>query len=309
MFEGGPFLIVRRMDRSRVAIPTRFLLVALVVGLVASAVPAFAEQLQLVRTIQTTPFVGSTLVTHDVEGSAYVPRDDSLWISDDNGRAVFEINPITGALKRKIGRAQFEAAPQLGGGPQAGTWRTRDFESVAYDEATDSLYVFSGPCCTASVLPTAFRLKRRGASGTKGHFKVESYQPLATTANYTGAGWNSADGKLYVGKGSVLRSYNYVTNTASATFKIPSLTGITGMDFTSNGADLWVSTNQETLRRVDWGTRTLVPGWTFDMTPFVMRDSRAVELINGQFYVPDGYDGRPLGDPLRYAVFVFSLLP
>jgi hypothetical protein len=307
MFEGGPFLIMRRMDLSKVAIPTRFLLAALVAVFVASAEPAFAEQLQLVRTIQTTPFVGSTLVTHDVEGSAYVPRDDSLWISDDNGRAVFEINPATGALKRKIGRGQFEAATQLGGGPPAGTWRTRDFESMAYDEATDSLYVFSGPCCTASVLPTAFRLKRRG--GAQGHFKVESYQPLAATANYTGAGWNSANGKVYVGKGAVLRSYDYITNTASSTFKIPSLTGITGMDFTSDGADLWVSTNQETIRRVDWGTRTLVSGWTFDMTPFEVRDSRAVELINGQFYVLDGYDGRPLGDPLRYAVFVFSLLP
>ena len=256
--------------------------------------------------IRTTPFVGSTLVTHDVEGTAYVPGDTSLWISDDNGRAIFEIDPITGALKRKIGRAAFEAAPQLGGGPLAGTWRARDFESMAYDEATDSLYVFSGPCCSASVLPTAFRLKRRGNNGT---FKVESYQPLVATANYTGAGWNGADGKVYVARGAVLRSYNYVANTLGATFKIPLLSGITGMDFSSKGADLYVSTTAETIRRVDWGTRTLVPGWTFDLTGFGVRDSRAVELIDGEFYVPDGYDARPVGDPLRYAVFVFSVLP
>jgi hypothetical protein len=306
MFEGGLFRVVRSTDRSRDSILARFLLVTSVAVLLGSAVPAYAEQIQLVRTIRTTPFVGSTLVTHDVEGSAYVPRDGSLWISDDNGRAVFEINPTTGALKRKIGRAAFEAAKKVGGASLAGTYRTRDFESMAYDEATDSLYVFSGPCCTASVQPTAFRLKRSGKSGV---FKVESYQPLAATANYTGAGWNSADGKVYVGKGAVLRSYDYVSNTASPTFKIPQLTGITGMDFSSDGADLYVSTNAETLRRVNWGTRTLVAGWTFDLTPFEVRDSRAVELINGQFYVLDGYDGRPLGDPLRYAIFVFSLLP
>ena len=152
-----------------------------------TASPAFAEQLQLDRMIQTTPFAVSTLVMRDNEGSAYVPRDDSLWLAADNGRAVFEINPSTGALKRKIGKVAFETATQLGGGPQAGTWRTRDFESMAYDETTDSLYVFSGPCCTGEVLPTAFRLKRKGNNGT---FKVESYQPLAAAATYTAAGWN-----------------------------------------------------------------------------------------------------------------------
>jgi hypothetical protein len=297
-----------RSDRRRSADLARSLPIALLAVLVGWATPAFAAQLQPVRTIRTSPFAGSSVSMRDNEGAAYVPSDNSLWLADDNGRAVYEIDPITGSLKRKIGRGQFEGATQLGGGPPAGTWRTRDFESMAYDEASDSLYVFSGPCCTASVLPTAFRLKRRGASGN-GHFKVESYQPLAAAANYTGAASNSADGKVYVGKGSALRSYDYITNTAGPVFKVPLLSGITGMDFTSDGADLYVSTNQETIRRVDWGTKKLVPGWTFDLTPFEVRDSRAVELINGQFYVCDGYDGRPAGDPLRHAVFVFNVLP
>jgi hypothetical protein len=298
--------LLMRTDRGRGATLARSLLVALLVVLVGWVSPAFAAQLQLARTIRTSPFAGSTLSMKDSEGSAYVPRDNSLWLADDNGRAVFEIDPNTGTLKRKIGRVAFEAAPKLGGGPQAGTFRTGDFESMAYDEATDSLYVFSGPCCTSSVLPTAFRLKRRG---TNGAFKVESYQALASGANYTAAGWNSGDGKVYVGKGAVLRSYDYVTNTASVGFKIPLLSGITGMDFSSNGADLYVTTSAEKLRRVDWASKTLVDGWTFDLTAFDVRDSRAVELINGQFYVSDGYDGRPLGDPLRHAVFVFDVVP
>ena len=175
---------------------------------------------------------------------------------------------------------------------------------MAYDEATDSLYVFSGPCCTSSVLPTAFRLKR---SGVNGRFRVQSYQPLASGANYTASGWNGLDGKVYVAKSAVLRSYDYVTNTVGTGFKIPLLTGITGMDF--SGGDLYVTTNAEKLRRVDWASKTLVDGWTFDLTAFDVRDSRAVESINGQFYVSDGYDGRPVGDPLRHAVFVFNVLP
>ncbi len=162
----------------------RLLFVASVAALVAFAQPAFAAlpvtsspELKLARTIRTSPFVGSSISIKDGEGSAYVPRDNSLWLADDNGRAVYEVNPTTGALKQKIATAAFEAAPKFGGGSPAGTNRDRDLESMAYDEATDTLYAFSGRCCQSSVLPTAFRLTRTG-----GTFKVESYQPLATGA-------------------------------------------------------------------------------------------------------------------------------
>jgi hypothetical protein len=304
---------VSRTHRSRKTGSVRFLFRASVVAaLVASAAPALASlpvttspELRLARTIKTSPFVGSSISVKDIEGSAYVARDNSLWVADDNGRAVYEVNPVTGALKQKIGRAAFEAAPKLGGGSQAGVNRDRDIEAMAYDQATDSLYVFSGPCCQSSVLPTAFRLKR----GTGGVFKVESYQPLASGSDYTAAGWNKVDGKLYVGVGGKLRSYDYVTNTASSTFHITGLTGILGMTFSDSGADLYVTTNAEKLSRVDWASKTLVAGWTFDLTAFQVKDSRAVELINDQFYVCDGYDGRPVGDPLRHAVFVFDVLP
>jgi hypothetical protein len=298
-----------RPKRRRSARPIGFLSVAVTI-LVVSAAPVFASlpdtsspELQLLRTIRTSPFAGSSISMRDAEGSAFVPRDNSFRLADDNGRAVYEIDPITGTLKRKIGASAFASAARFGGGSAAGTDRTRDFESMAYDEANDVLYVFSGPCCSASVLPTAFRLTR----GAGGVFRVESYQPLVTGANYTGAGWNRADGKLYVGVARRLRSYDYVTNTAGPIFRVPDVAGITGIDFSSNGADLFVTTSAEKLRRVDWASRRLVTGWTFDLTPFGVRDSRAVELINDQFYVLDGYDGRPSGDPLRHAVFVFGV--
>ena len=53
--------MMMRPDRWRGEWPRPFLLVALVVVLVGTASPAFAAQLQLVRTIRTSPFVGSTL--------------------------------------------------------------------------------------------------------------------------------------------------------------------------------------------------------------------------------------------------------
>lgn len=289
------------------------LLFGVVVAHIAlSGAPAFSSlpdtsspELQLVRTIRTTPFVGSSTSMRDGEGSAFVPRDNSLWLADDNGRAVYEVNPITGTLKQTIRRTAFESATKFGGGSNAGTDRPRDFESIAYDQANDTLYVFSGPCCSSSVLPTAFRLMRN-ASGV---FRVESFQPLGSGANYTAAGWNRADGKIYVGVRRQLRTYHYETNTAGPIFRVPNLAGITGMTFSPGGADLFVTTSAEKLRRVDWASKRLVAGWTFDLTPFSVRDSRAVELIDDRFYVLDGYDGRPSGDPLKYAVFVFNVLP
>jgi hypothetical protein len=289
----------------------RSLFVTLVVALVGSAAPAFASlpdtsspELQLARTIRTSPFVGSSISMKDAEGSAFVPSDNSLWLADDNGRAVYEVNPATGALKRKIDGNSFASAPKFGGGSNAGTDRNRDIEGMAYDQSNDILYAFSGPCCSSSVLPTVFRLIRSG-----GAFQVESYQPLGNGANYTAAGWNSADGKVYVGVGRQLRTYDYATNTAGPTFRVPDLAGILGMTFSPSGADLYVTTSAEKLQRVNWASKRVVAGWTFDLTPFKVKDSRAVELIGDQFYVLDGYDGRSSGDPLKHAVFVFNVLP
>ena len=288
--------------------PLGFILIALfTIGAFhdpAAARPlAPSPQLQLARTIRTTPFAHTTVSMKDSEGSAYVPRDRSLWLSDDNGRRVYEVNPSTGTLKRYIGRHRFEHARRFGGGSTAGTSRTLDMESIAYDRAHDILYVFSGPCCSSTVKPTVFRLKRNA----QGKLFVESYQPLASSANYTAAAWNAANGKIYVGHGRDLRTYNYATNTAGHAFSIPNLSGITGLSFTPDGATLYVTTYFETLRRVRWSTKRLVSGWTFDLRPFGIHDARAVEFIGGRFYVSDGDDTRSNADPRKYAVYVFNV--
>ena len=296
--------------RARVLSVSRLGLVAACVtlSLVSWGASAFAAlpdtsdpSLQLDRTIETTPFTGSSVSMKDHEGSAFVPGDDSLWLADDNGKAIYEIDPVTGAWQRTIPRSVFNAAPRFGGGPVAGADRTNDFESLAYDAANEWLYVFSGPCCSATILPTAFRLTRDGT----GTFQVESYQPLSSGADYTGSAWNPSDGKVYVGKAAQFRSYDYESNIQGAAFSVPNLSGITGMVFTAT--DLFVTTSGEKLRRIDWATKTLVSGWTFDLPPFGVLDSRAAELIGDQFFVSDGADSRPAGDPLEYAVFVFDV--
>lgn len=276
-------------------------LIGLVVALIVPGSSAFGATVSLERTIRTTPFAGTSVSMRDHEASAFVPSDNSLWLADDNGDAIFEVNPATGALKRRIPQADFNAAPRFGGGPQAGANRTEDFEALAYDVNSDTLYLFSGRCCNSSILPTAFRLTRK--SGT---LQVTDWQPLASTADYTGAAWNPGDDRIYVGKGAMFRSFDYASAAQGPTFKVAGVSGITGMDFSGSGADLFITNNNERLIRINWGTRTIVSGWNFDLTSFGVRDSRAVALIGGRYFVSDGADSRANGDPLKYAVFVFG---
>ena len=101
---------------------------------VAYALPnTTAPSLTLNRTIRTTPFVGTSSLTRDGEGSAFVPNDpahpnigdtDSLWLAEDNGRAVWEINPYTGALKSSIHDSTWQSTKQYNIGADTGTGPT-----------------------------------------------------------------------------------------------------------------------------------------------------------------------------------------
>ena len=173
-----------------------------ITALLLPAHAAVAATLDLSRTIQTSPFTETSVSMGDNEGSAFVPSDHSLWLADDIKKRIYEVDPATGALKRTIQRRAFSNARKLGGRGGAGKERANDFEAIAYNRRKDVLYVFSGPCCNSSMHATAFRLTRRS-----GRFKVESYQPLPTGADYTAAAWSPTDGKIWVGKGVEMRSF------------------------------------------------------------------------------------------------------
>lgn len=307
-----PFLAVPLGLAARAGLLVVPLALTLIAALAAPAVAALPSTstpvLSLDRTIRTSPFQATSVSAKDGEGMAYVARDRSLWLVGDNGRSAYEVDPFSGALKRVVGPTEFEAAPQLGGTAQAGSNRDGDLESLAYDEATDTLYAFSGSCCTSAALPTAFRLTRDGS----GRLNIDSFQPLGSGSDFTGAAWNPSDGQLYVAKSSAIRRYDYASNSVGPQLGV-GVSGILGMDFTTAG-DLILVTSAERLYRVDWGSKTMVAGWNLDLTGFGIRDSRAVEAIPDpsapsvdQLYVFDGYDGRSSGDPLRYAVFVFDV--
>lgn len=297
-----PSMLVARRAARRGAVLALVLSSAIAMFGVAPSSGQTTPVLQLDRTIRTTPFVHSDVSMGDGEGSAYVPADDSLWLADDNRDAVFEIDPGTGELKRMIDTAAFEKAPRFGGGAEAGPDRVVDFEAIAYDEQDDVLYVFSGICCNSTSRPAVFRLVRRN-----GVLRLNSYQPLGPDDDFSAAGWNAADRSLYVAVRSDLHAYDFETNTVGAAFRISGVTGILGLGFSADGSQAFMATNHENLDVVDWASQTLIPGESFDLTAYGMIDARAVDEIDGRLFVLDGA-GRPVGDPLRLAEFVFEIV-
>ena len=236
----------------------------------------------------------------DNEGSAFVRSDNSLWLADDNKNTVYAVDPTTGALKRTIPRSAFINAPKFGGGPAAGTERTNDFESIAYNRRRDVLYVFSG--AAAPPRPGRRRSDLDVGQGAFGSCHTSLCPRVPTTRLPPGVPPTTSS----TWGGMEMRSFNYATGSASAPFGVDGIRGILGMDFGPAGGNLFVTVNSEQLIRIDWARRTVVSGWTFDLTPFGVRDARAVAKIRGRFFVSDGSDLRSSGDPLRHAVFVLA---
>jgi PKD repeat protein len=148
--------------------------------------PAF-PQLTFDHTITSRPFTGAPGNAIDIEGLGYVPADNSMWVADDNGDRVWEIDPTTGAYKSQLrgGNPSKNAAnidfttatnvttgltcgqsidPTIKNGPDPTgvaidtadyecLSRTDDFESVIYDSTADVMYVTSGNCCNAGLPP------------------------------------------------------------------------------------------------------------------------------------------------------------
>lgn len=268
-------------------------------GSAGALVDTTTPQLTLNRLIRTSPFTGSSTSVRDNEGSAYVASDDALWMADDNGDAIYEVDRTTGALRRKISQTTFVNAQRLGVGGSAGSSRTEDLEALAYDANADVLYAFSG---STSAVPTVFRLTRDANQ----RLQVESWQPLPS--EWTGAGWRPADGLLYLANSSTFRTLDYPTLTFGPTFSVSGLSKVMGIDFDETSGDMLAVNSSERLYRVGMSTRTIRTGWNgISLTGFGIADSRAVEVIGEQLFVTDGLDTRSSSDPMNHAVFVLDV--
>ena len=288
--------------------------------------------------ISSHPFSGAPGNAIDVEGLGSVPGDNSMWVADDNGDRIWEIDPATGAYKTQlrggVSGTAFLTATQVGTGLTCGDAlepgivgdtaayeclsRTDDLESVVYDPDADVLYATSGNCCTAGLPPgypyhpTVWKLTRDGS----GHFTPTSWQALPEGEDLTAGGWRPGAG-IYVGKSNTIKSYNFNTNTLT-TVKSGLVSNIVGITFTGpNTAFITTATpntasgrttadSDSTIRRFDisGSTWTANPTWTFPLVNTGMIDARDLAIVNDTFYVSDGYDSRPGGD---HPIYVYNL--
>ena len=274
-------------------------------GTAAAAIPIYTHpDLELARTIVTNPFPGTTMKPSDAEGLAYVPSDNSIWLADDNGHRLFEIDATSGALKRTLTQSTLAAAPQYPSGPAAGTNTASDWEAMTYDPVHDILYAFAGKCCSSGIRAAAFRFLR-----VNGVFQVDTFQPFSSPLNdFSGVG--EINGEIWGALGKVLYKYDYVTNTFSNSFTVPGVSGsIYGISDSPGGAqDVWFTGSSSTLYRFNWVTRTMYPNHTFAMTPRGVRDARAVDVLNDQLIICDGYDSYSSSSPDRYAIKFFNVI-
>ena len=199
-----------------------------------TAVGAATPSLSFSSVIHTNPFAGTSTRMHDGEGSAYVARDDSLWLADDNSSSVFEVNRATGALKRVISGSQFEGAPgsAAAAGRPGSIGRATSRHGVRPRQRRPVRVLRE----VLHLLGAADRLPPR--RGSDHNFRVESYQPLPSGSDFTAAAFTASDGKLYVASAAALRQYTYASNSVGSTFQVSGLSGILGMSFSDDGADL-----------------------------------------------------------------------
>jgi hypothetical protein len=185
---------------------------------------ASAQQFTLrhVRDIAVKPFIDTAESMVDGEASAFDRNMGTLWLGDDDGDAIREVDPATGQLRSTITRATLESAWLLGGSTRAWTDnRAQDIEALAYatggpGSQDDILYVFSTDCCPNTEKNAGvFRLFRNQNMD----FTRDTYQgTLVTQTSIHAAAWNPKDQQLYVvatGDGRNIRTYDYRNDAVS----------------------------------------------------------------------------------------------
>ncbi len=281
----------------------------------AAVVPVVGfPTLELQRTILTSPFVGApTKRPGDVEGLAFDPVRNTLWLADDSKFQLYEVDYSTGALVQTITPAMLAATLkyQLSSppsAPAAGISRSGDLEALAYDAAHDQLFAFSGHCCPPAKPhdPTVFRLTR----GVSGHFELESYQPLPAEAPFNDfSGVGAIEGQLWGGLDQTLYRYDYVTNTFPEHVGPLPIGGgkLNGVGFSADGKDLWVTASNDRLYRLAWPGLDLIPDHDFPMAGLGLLDTRAVEIVGNEIVMADGYDFYPPGTVDEFALRIYTI--
>lgn len=253
---------------------------------------------ELVRTIDTKPFSGGAQGVVDSESLTYCPQDDSFWIADDDGNAVYQFARADGRFIMKVTAANLVAAFPKAGKCQTdqGTRRSyvNELETLACDPASGSIYLVNtvnNPKQNPPVDKQAI-FKFHKADGA---IVYDSWHPLPPGIHNTLDALIVIEGKLYAGGGKALVEYDYERQNyaqpdsrGNPTPVYVSQHGdILGLGFESDF--LWVLTSRKTIVKVDWKCKQDVGVGDLRAVPGVrLGQPKGLEVVAGDLYVVDG---------------------
>jgi uncharacterized protein YjiK len=243
----------------------------------------------------------------DAESLQFVPINNSLWITDDDSHHVYEMDLTTHEIKSVFddvdlgtftnGDIQDHCANHLG---------ACDIESVAYNQNSDTLYIFTGK---APGDPVIFKLTRADTNST---FTLSDYRKL-NTIEYPATTFIGND--FIVASVKSLYTYDFNSNQAdmnNTLYTTP--TGkIVGLAYDNNSNILWVTTSNFELIKVNWSTKNTEA--IYKMRDNGVYDPRGIELINNKLYILEGINNKakadeaiaPIGHPLKNAIHIYQL--
>jgi len=243
----------------------------------------------------------------DAESLQFVPINNSLWITDDDSHHVYEMDLTTHQIKSVFddvdlgtftnGDIQDHCENHLG---------ACDIESVAYNQNSDTLYIFTGK---APGDPVIFKLTRPDSNSS---FTLSDYRKLGTV-EYPATIF--IDNDFIVANLYSLYSYNFDLNQTSTTPLYTTPAGkIVGLAYNSNSSTLWVTTSNFELLKVNWLTKETEA--VYQMRDNGVYDPRGIELINNRLYILEGINNKakgdeaiaPIGHPLKNAIHIYSVI-
>jgi len=237
----------------------------------------------------------------DTESLLYIPQNDSLWIADDDGHQVFEIDFTTHEVKSTFTDVDLGTFTNgdINDHCNSSYEGVCDIEEVAYNSNSDTLYIFAGH---SRGTPSVFKLTRGNVNDT---FSIDSYRKLDSNTEYPSA--IVIDNDLIVSQGKSLYKYDFETNSMDTTplFTIDDDVGdIVGLAYSDN--ILWVTTMDKfRLIKVDWNSKTIEH--IYKMRNNGVSDPRGVEVIDNKLYIVDGNDNVEPHHVLKHAIHIYQI--
>jgi len=275
-------------------------LVLLALGCATHAVtePALCRD----RSLRSRPFADSRVMAGDLEGVAFVSGNDELWIGDDSANQVYIIDGEGGSFRARLRAQDFLAAfPDArscdSGDPNVKCSYTAEFEVLAYDAASLTLYIMNTVNDVKRVppvdKPAIFRLTK---SDKDSNLRFVDWKELLPGYKY--GAMVVIEGQIYIVIGNRLVAYDYEANRfaqVDATGKplevytSPHGT-IVGLAWT--GPDLWVLHQDRTLAKVNWKEWKELQTW--DMGTLGVEFPKGLTFGRAEFFLVEGEHPNPV---------------